>query len=118
MTFRRSFILPLLVALVVPALIVPVLTAASAPAAPPSRRSSASAPRTTPDFDRVVFEFNGGVPADVRVRYVDRLIADGSGLPVRIAGRAVLRVRFEAADAHNSVRTRRRRHAGRSRCPT
>ena len=53
-----------------------------------------------PGFDRVVFDFRGGVPANVRARYVDRLVADASGLPVRIAGRAILRVRFEPADAH------------------
>lgn len=54
-----------------------------------------------PGFDRVVFRFRGGLPSSVRVRYVDRLIADGSGLPVRIAGRAILRVRFEPAQAHD-----------------
>jgi hypothetical protein len=54
-----------------------------------------------PDIDRVVFEFRGGLPASYRVRYVNRLIADGSGARVRVAGRALLRVRFEPAKAHN-----------------
>lgn len=54
-----------------------------------------------PGLDRVVFEFEGGLPSSRRVRYVDELLADGSGLPVRIAGRAVLRVRFELAQAHD-----------------
>ena len=36
------------------------------------------------------------------MRYVDRLIADGSGLPVRVAGRAVLQVRLEPAQAHDA----------------
>jgi hypothetical protein len=100
MTSRRSFSLGLVVALVA-ALVVPVLTAAGAPAAPAVPTLVGISAAHHPGFDRVVFEFNGGVPADVRVRYVDPLLADGSGLPVRVAGRAVLRVRFEAADSHN-----------------
>ena len=55
-----------------------------------------------PGFDRVVFEFTGGLPAGHRVRYVDRLVGDASGLPVRIAGRAVLQVRLEPARAHDA----------------
>lgn len=72
----------------------------------------AAAPATTtvvavraahhPGFDRIVYEFEGGLPSSYRVRYVDRLIGDASGLPVRIAGRAILRVRFDGARAHDS----------------
>lgn len=54
-----------------------------------------------PGFDRIVLDFRGGLPSGVRVRYVDRLRADGSGRPVRVAGRAVLEVRLEPAKAHN-----------------
>ena len=54
-----------------------------------------------PGFDRIVFEFAGGLPSSHRVRYVDELVGDGSGLPVPIAGRAILRVRFEPAQAHD-----------------
>ena len=50
--------------------------------------------------DRVVFEFRGGLPAKRQVDYVDRLFADGSGRRVRVAGQALLRVRFERAQAH------------------
>jgi len=50
--------------------------------------------------DRVVFEFRGGLPAKREVDYVDRLFADGSGRRVRVAGQALLRVRFERAQAH------------------
>jgi hypothetical protein len=53
-----------------------------------------------PGFDRVVFEFRGGLPASHRTRYVDRLIEDGSGKVVRVAGRAVLQVRMTNARAH------------------
>lgn len=52
------------------------------------------------DVDRVVFEFRGGLPAQRQVRLVDRLVADGSGLPVRVAGQAILQVRLQAAQAH------------------
>ena len=54
-----------------------------------------------PGFDRIVFEFDGGLPASHGVRYVDRLVADGSGLPVRVAGRAILRVVLDPAQAHD-----------------
>jgi hypothetical protein len=101
MTFRRSFLLPLVTALVT-ALVVPALTVAGAPAAPAVPTLVGISAAHHAGVDRVVFAFDGGVPADVRVRYVDRLLGDASGLPVRIAGRAVLRVRFEAADAHDA----------------
>ena len=42
--------------------------------------------------DRVIFEFDAGAPTGSDVRYVDRLRGDGSGLPIRIAGRAILQV--------------------------
>lgn len=56
-----------------------------------------------PGFDRVVFDFNGPLPTDVHVRYVDELIADGSGKRVRIAGRAILQVVFEGTRAHDAA---------------
>ena len=45
--------------------------------------------------DRVAFIFDGATPTHVRAHYVDRLIADGSGLPIRIAGNDVLQVDLE-----------------------
>jgi hypothetical protein len=42
--------------------------------------------------DRVIFEFDAGAPTGSDVRYVDRLRGDGSGLPIRVAGRAILQV--------------------------
>lgn len=50
-----------------------------------------------PGFDRVVFDFWGGVPSNRQLSYVSRLVADGSGNEVPIAGRAILQVRFEPA---------------------
>ena len=56
-----------------------------------------------PGFDRVVFDFSGPVPSRRHVRYVDRLIGDPSGLPVRIAGRAILEVSSSPAAAHDGA---------------
>jgi hypothetical protein len=52
--------------------------------------------------DRIVYQFEGGLPSTHRVRYVDRLIADGSGRRVRIAGQAILKVRFADTQAHDA----------------
>jgi hypothetical protein len=43
-----------------------------------------------PTFDRIVFDFSGGLPATREAAYVPELIGDGSGLPVPVAGRAIL----------------------------
>jgi len=56
-----------------------------------------------PGFDRVVFDFQGQLPGAESVRYVDRVVADGSGEPVTVAGRAFLLVRFEEAQAHTDT---------------
>ena len=101
MTSRPSIVSAMLAA-VLAGLLAPLLTVTSAPAAPTVPTLVGIRAAHHSGFDRVVFEFAGAVPADVRVRYVDPLLADGSGLPVRVAGRAVLRVRFEAADAHDA----------------
>ena len=54
----------------------------------------------TPHYDRVVFEFSGPIPL-LRIEYVKQLIADGSGFPISLAGRAILCVQFTPAYAHN-----------------
>jgi hypothetical protein len=58
-----------------------------------------------PGFDRVVFEFSGLPPSRQQVRYVNRLIADPSGHPIPIAGRAILAVSFFPASAHSASGT-------------
>jgi hypothetical protein len=91
----------------VPAL-VPLLVASpsegsterAASAAPPTPVLVAVRAAHRGRWDRVVFEFEGGLPARRDVEYVDRLFADGSGRRVRVAGQALLRVRFEPAQAH------------------
>lgn len=54
----------------------------------------------SPQYDRVVFEFNNFIPL-LRIEYVKQLLGDGSGSPIRITGAAILQVRFAAAQAHN-----------------
>ena len=52
-------------------------------------------------YDRLVFQFSGGLPAERSARYVRQVIADGSGLPVNVVGSAKLQVRFSTAVGHN-----------------
>ena len=99
MSLRRIF-----VAAVLTALALPTIAPAGAPAAPPATPTLVGIRAAHhPGFDRIVFEFAGGLPADRQVGYVRRLVGDGSGLPVRIAGRAILQARFKRADAHTDA---------------
>jgi hypothetical protein len=65
-------------------------------------RASHHAPSGRPAFDRVVFDFTGGLPSSVRAHYVPQLIQDGSGRRMWIAGRAILGLRFFPTDAHDT----------------
>jgi len=47
-------------------------------------------------FDRIVFDFRFGRPR-YDVRYVPRILADGSGLPVPMLGRRFIAVSFRSA---------------------
>jgi hypothetical protein len=76
-------------------------TAAAAPPAVPTLIGIRAAHH--PTFDRIVFDFTGGLPSSRQATYVPELIADGSGQRIPIAGRAILQVRFEPADAHNDA---------------
>jgi hypothetical protein len=50
----------------------------------------------------VSFTFTGGFPS-YQFAYVDTLIGDGSGLPVPVRGKGVLRVVFRPAAAHDEA---------------
>ncbi|WP_084957793.1 GerMN domain-containing protein [Thermoactinospora rubra] len=52
-------------------------------------------------FDRLVFEFRGGLPAHRSARYVSQVRQDGSGAPLALAGDAFLHVRFYDAVGHD-----------------
>lgn len=90
-------ILRLLLVLLLAGLVVPSLPAADATSAPAHPRLVAIRAAHHPGFDRVVFEFEGGVPVHVRAGYTDRIVGEGSGLPIPVAGQALLAVRFEWA---------------------
>lgn len=49
-------------------------------------------------FDRVVFEFVGGLPDNRSVRYVDQVKSPWTGDPVKVTGNAFLEVTFGDAD--------------------
>jgi hypothetical protein len=88
--------------LVVTSLVTVVLALAAAPAGAQSTPTLVDVRvGRHPAFDRVVFEFRGGLP-DHRVSYVDQLVEDGSGRPVSVAGAADLQVVFQGANAHEA----------------
>lgn len=86
----------LLLALAVPG-------AVPAGAAQPVANPRVVAVRTTHQggFDRIVFEFRGGLPQSRRVGYSKGLKHQGSGLPIPVPGRALLAVRFFPARHHH-----------------
>jgi hypothetical protein len=100
---KLSSLLSLVLVLLLPALVASPSGGAAHPVAsapPPTPVLVAVRAAHRDGVDRVVFEFRGGLPAQRQVDYVDRLFADGSGRRVRVAGQALLRVRFEPAQAH------------------
>ena len=56
-----------------------------------------------PGFDRLVFEFQGGLPTAATVGWVDRVIGDATGQPVTVQGNAFLRIVFRGVDGHTST---------------
>ncbi len=56
-------------------------------------------------FDRVVFKFDGPLPVGRDVSFVPEIIADGSGLPVPVIGKALLSVSFSPATNHSDSGT-------------
>lgn len=90
-------------------------TSPTAPAAAPGAQVWPTGPRVTPEtgppalltairtgehaaFDRVTFQFRGGVPG-YDIRYVPKVTQDGSGQPVTLRGRAFVQVVFRHASA-------------------
>lgn len=82
--------------------------AVNAPGAAPGVSAAPTIPQLVavrsashPTYDRVVWEFRGGLPAQRSFQYVPELLGDGSGLPTRIAGTAILQVTMSPANAHH-----------------
>lgn len=105
-------ILRLLSPVLLGALVVPMLAPVAAPAETVPLLVGVR-PSHHPGFDRLVFEFERGLPSNVETEYVDQLVGDFSALPIRVAGRAVLRIRFEPSTGHtdDAVATAPRRRA-------
>lgn len=57
-----------------------------------------------PGFDRLVFQFTGGLPAKRTVRYVPKVIADASGKVVPVSGSALMRVVFSDATVGQNLK--------------
>ena len=83
-----------------------LLSPPAAPAAGESHRfltptlTSVTA-RHVGEVDRVTFRFSHGLPAHVYPQWVDKVVYDGSGLPVRVAGAKILAVGFTSATGHD-----------------
>jgi hypothetical protein len=88
------FVVAFLVALAAPA----VAPAGAADPPPPLLIGVRAAHQ--PGFDRVVFDFFGGLPETRSASYVTTLTADPSGFPITIAGRSILAVSFFSARGH------------------
>lgn len=99
MSRLRRFIVLVVMALL--AMTVPAVAQAEAPAPTVPLLTSVRAAHH-PGFDRIVFEFWGGLPASRQVSYVSEIVEDGSGRVLPVAGRALLSVRFEQARAHKN----------------
>ena len=87
-------------------LVVACLVALTVPAVAPASAASPVTPLLTgirashhPGFDRVVFDFYGGVPSSRQAEYVLALVAP-SGREVPVAGRTILQMTFKAARGH------------------
>lgn len=74
---------------------VPALAAGRTSAAPPILTAIRAAHHQ--GFDRLVFEFKGGLPTTRTVRYVPKVIADASGKVVPVSGSALMRLAFSHA---------------------
>jgi hypothetical protein len=53
-------------------------------------------------YDRLVFQFSGGVPARHSAYYVSQVVVDPSGQPVKVTGSALLRVAFFPVTGHDA----------------
>jgi len=102
---RILVLVPMLAALVVAAVAAPA-AASSYSTAPRVKERTVSVSRLVAvrtgrhaGFDRVVFELNGTLPG-YRIQYVPKVVQDGSGFPVALAGKAFIQVVLSPTNAH------------------
>lgn len=81
----------------------PVIVTRDVPVPPvPVLTGIRSAAHQREGYDRIVFDFSGPLPG-FDIRYVDRVTADPSDLPVDVPGRRFLRIVFTPAQAHTGT---------------
>jgi hypothetical protein len=83
--------------LVLVALLAPAAAMAAAPPFPTLVEIRAA---HHPGFDRIVFEFEGGLPERTTARWVDRVTRDPSGLRLAVHGNAFIGVVLQGVTAH------------------
>lgn len=99
---RFALIMSLATALIAGPATATSLAGAAPPTAAPSVPQLVAVRAASHDgYDRVVWEFEGGLPAHRSIRYVDRFVGGASDLPIRIAGEAVLQVDMYEANGHD-----------------
>jgi hypothetical protein len=76
---------------------------ASTGAAPPFPVLTAIRAAHHPGFDRIVFEFAGGLPGRTTARWVSRVTHDASGRPAAVQGNAFIAVVLRGATAHEDT---------------
>ena len=96
LTGRAAVGITLAIALVVS--LMPTFAGAAAPEVPTLVDIRAA---HHPGYDRIVFEFSGGLPDITRARWVDALRLDPSDKPAKVQGNAFLTVLFRQAVAHD-----------------
>ena len=96
---RRHLYLGAILALIV-VLLQPAMAAAT-PGDPPTLVAIRAAHHV--GFDRIVFEFKGGMPEVTRARWVDELRLEPSDRAAHVQGNAFIRVRFRYALGHRET---------------
>jgi len=97
LTRRSAVAIALAIALVVS--LMPALAGAAAPIVPTLVDIRAA---HQPGYDRIVFEFAGGLPDVTRARWVASPRLDPSDKPAKVQGNAFVQVRFRQAEAHDA----------------
>jgi len=70
---------------------------------PPLRRLTGVRAARQNGFDRIVFDFDGGLPSKESVQYVPAITQDGSGAAVPLQGAAFLKIAFSSTEAHGAT---------------
>lgn len=92
--FKRRSVTVLIALAAMGGLAAPAMASAAQNSAPVVPTLTAIRAAHHAGFDRLVFQFSGPLPAHRTVRYVDKVLGEGSGEPILLVGNARLDVRF------------------------